>query len=252
MHFRGIVVLAAVITGCGSSTEPSGACAAATALTIGASATGKSGSDECSLPDGSAGKFYTLSLSATTGFLLTMTPSGFTGSIGLYSGSPTNPGKATVIFTEGGTGTVGGRAFLPAGQYFIGAGRVGQAGGGFTISTSVSENTDCVFGSWTVLGTPLTGSLTATDCAGALGSSQDIYQVRMTAGQSVVITAAVSKPGGVIWGTSSASIIERPLSSPTGGSTTITYKATVDGVYLLHFLTNSPTTATATYTGIIQ
>ena len=212
----------------------------------------KAGTDECSLPDGSVGQFYSLTLAAPTGFLLTMTPSGFSGGLGLFSGSSTNTAQAKVIFTVEGSGTIGARAFLPAGQYFILAGRSGQAGGSYTLTSSTSQVTDCVYSAWTMPGVPLTGSLTASDCAGGAGSSQDIYSVRLAAGQSVSISASVSRTGAVIWGTPSASIVERPLTALTGGTTQINYTATAEGVYLLHFLNNSPTTGTSTYSGTIQ
>ena len=246
------LVVASSVLGCAADVAtPSGVCTGATPLTIGATANAKAGSDECAIAGG-AGQIISLTLTTPMTFLVTMTPSGFVGGFTMFSGTYANVGAAKEILSVEGSSPMGARAFLPVGQYFMAAGRKGATGGAYSLTTTVTQNADCAYENWTVPGITLTGTLTTRDCPGLLGSTQQIYNVRLSAGQSVSIMASVSKNGSVIWGTSSGTIVERLLAAPTGGSASINYSATADNIYLLHFFNNQPQTGSSTFTGTIQ
>lgn len=190
-----LLLLAPLFIGCpvDGFTGPSGTCGGAQVIVIGATASNTLGENECSGPGDVDGHLYTVVLTEQTNLLLTMTPSGFEGAMGVWDVNN------KVVFEVNGSGAKSAKVFLPAGQYTLVAGRKFRAGGSYTLMAARTVNNSCVPGVfvWTVPGATITGQVNNGDCDGVPGVKWDGYEMWLDAGQRITATASVNQPANL-------------------------------------------------------
>lgn len=203
-----VLVLAAVRCGGGSSggsgttgtpTGPSGsASCSVTPLGTDTRITGSfTGSDanDCAGPN--RGNQYSLTLTGQTDLEFVMTPSGFPAFLGVYTAAN------RVVLQDSGTGERRGKAFLPAGEYRVVAGRADNAGGSYSLSVGATSNSPCplagggtgpfMFMPGTVPGATINGSLDANDCGTTSSNRSDPYLLSVGAGEALRVTLTGSQ-----------------------------------------------------------
>ncbi len=236
-----VLLLVPFLAGCPTDavTGPSGTCGGPQPYTVGATATGKLGENECSGPGGIVGHLFALALTGQTNFAVSMVPSGFEGVVGLWTASN------QLVFEASGSGAIGAPVFLPAGQYTLVVGRSKQGAGSYTLSTRTTALTDCGTDAWTIPGASISGTLTESDCAGAPGVRQDIYFIRLAAGQTINATATMDQPGQLAVFTGTTVLANKQVAK--GGSASLSYTATSSGVYSVRAMRDQ-TTQSQSYT----
>ena len=217
-----LLLLLPVLVSCdklAALTGPSGSCQGPQAYTVGATVTSKLGNNECGGPGDIDGHLYAVTLTQQTNFLVTMTPSGFKGALGIW----TADGRR--VFETNGSGVQSAKVFLPAGQYTIAAGRNALDGGSYTLTSAPTsvDGTPTPPYVWTVRGAVIVGTVTSSDGAGNLGSRFDGYDLVMQAGESITVTATIAQGGTINAGPNQETGVEKVV--PKGGSATITYTA---------------------------
>ncbi len=193
------LLLALLTTACvDSPAEPTGACFGAGSLDADTTIVNIAYADDCEGPLGTLGDVYQFTLTAQTNILFTQNSSGFLGGLTLFKGQFTNLGQARLIFDVVGAGTVGAKAYLPAGDYFVVAGSAEQKGGSYTLVTAPTSSTPCsdAYFNYTVRGADIAGQLDNSDCSGATASvRQDAYSLWLYLGETITVTTTYSKAG---------------------------------------------------------
>ena len=236
---------------CSATDKLSGTCAGVVPFSIGSTASGTGGSDECAAPNGDSGHLYSFSLSTQANVQFTLNSNGFEGGLAVYPGKATT-GAATSVFDVSANGAASARTWLPAGDYFMVVSAV-SGSGAYSLTTQTAEMSDCSVPGWARPGVTISGTVTASDCDASPPAKQDIYQVNMTAGQTVSVNAQISKSGAVLWRTgnaTSADLITKSL--PNGGTTSFTFTAPSAGAFRVHLLSSQPSAGPMSYTVSIQ
>jgi hypothetical protein len=175
-------------------TGPSGECQGAVAYAPGATVTSKLGDSECNGPGEFDGHLYTLTLAEQTNLLVTVTPSGFSGAMGLWAAD----GKTIFQAVSAAKEAVRAKVFLPPGTYTLVAARRYSGGGTYTLTTQATTVDGC--GPpfiWTVRGAVITGAVTSADCPGNAGIRWDGWEIKLAAGESITVSATVDQPAFV-------------------------------------------------------
>lgn len=211
----------------------SSSCGGATAYTVGGTATGTLGVNDCKGPNGFSGHLYSLTVSAQTNIKVTAATSAFTPTVTVFTAANKTVGESSV------DGTV--KAFLPAGSYQIFIFSLAGQGGAYTLTSptttlgggcrsSTGSLTDADIG-FTIKGAEFGGQIVPTDC-GAVNAKMHWYRVRLTGTDTLHTTVTVDKPAGVyLVNTAGAIIANKELTAP--GTWTNTYISTADGAYTL-------------------
>ena len=256
MRFRKQLVPLLLLTiNCSAGgTEPTGACAGPQNYSIGSTASGAIGVDDCKGAAGNFGDIYQMTLTAQSRFSVTVTPSGFNAGVSLFAGLPSAAANATLVYEEVGSGPVGANAFLPPGSYFLFVESNNGKTGNYKLESQTAAAEGCgAYANWTYPGVELAGVVTTNDCAGNEPARQDIYELWLKKGQSVSVSATLNKIGAVLWRTgsaSSANLITKNLNS--GGSTAFTFTAPSDDAYRLHVIGEPGTVGVISYTASIK
>lgn len=235
--------LSSVAVACASAdgTGPGENCVGPVLYTVGVGVDGSISDTDCTGPDKERLDVYQISLTGQTNFMLKMTSSGFTGGMGMFT-SVTSRLSEPEIFGVDGSGTIGGRVFLPAGTYYLAVGS--ESGrGNYVLESSLAASNDCSVENWTAAGMSINGVLTSTDCAGNPGVHQDIYFLRMVSGRSYTVTATLQKPGNLLLrpaGASNTDLRSQGTASASGGTLTFSYTPTTTGDYRVHVLSDFP------------
>ncbi len=190
------------VVSCDEAPTASGTCLGPQPFSATASVVGIAFTDDCTAPNGLLGDIYQFTVAAQTNIMITMTPTGFAGGLGLFVGPYVEGGTPRLIFKEFGRGTFGAKAFLPAGTYYIVAGSDEAAGGEYTLASVPTTTTPCTemtMAWYTMRGADITGLLTTADCQGAPGAFQDMFRLEMDAGEQVAVSVEMNKLGFVLW-----------------------------------------------------
>ena len=207
MRTAAVLVLLALSPGCSTSsptsttTAPSGGSSPSGGNTVTCStktyspslgATGSFGPDDskdCRGPADVPGDQYTMTLTGQTDIDLTLTPSGLSAVLAVYTENNTR------LFRLAGAGVVHQKLFLPAGGYKIAIGRTNSVAGTYTLTSPPATLDSCPAQlSWglTLVGATITGTVTDSDCGG--GSVRtDVYVVPLAAGQTLNLPFTADK-----------------------------------------------------------
>ena len=191
--FAALLSTVAVACAGADGTSPGENCVGPVSFTVGVRVDGSIVDGDCRGPDKERLDVYQISLTGQTNFMLKMTSSGFTGGLGMFT-SVTNRLNEPEIFGVDGSGTIGGRLFLPAGTYYLAVG-ADSGGGNYTLESSLAASNDCLLGNWTAAGASFSGTVTTNDCAGNSGARLDIYKLQMTSGRTYTVTVTRDKEG---------------------------------------------------------
>ena len=207
---------------------PSGACAGPQTYTIGSTASGTLGQNECKGPGDLSGHIYVFALTGQNNFSVTMTPSGFEGAFGLYGSSN------AVVPEQKHSGTIIARAFLPLGQYTLVVGRSKGNSGSYTLTTQSASVDGCQtdITNWITPGSIVTGVVTDADCSGAGTSRQDIYEIVLAASQTLNVSVTMDQDGSFALFTGSSVVLARNVTK--GGTSSFTYTAPGAASYRVH------------------
>lgn len=180
------------LAACGETdTSLPGTCRGLVTYGVGSTATDTLGQNECARPGDVGGHLYRLSLHLHSNIGLTMTPTGFRGVLAVYDS------LGTLVWSDNSEGAIAMKLYLPPGAYLAVAGRYGATGGPYTLTSAATAQLDCTPIGRTIRGASIAGSVTATDCLGALAYRYDTYGVRLTAGQVVTIVANTEATGRI-------------------------------------------------------
>jgi hypothetical protein len=197
-------------------------------LSVGATVSSKLGNNECGGPGDIDGHLYAVTLTQQTNFLVTMTPSGFKGALGVWAAD----GRR--VFATNGSAVQSAKVFLPAGQYTIAAGRQGLDGGNYTLTTaptSLDGSTSPIpVYTWTLRGAVLAGTVAPPKWDG--------YELAMRAGESITVTATMDQGGTINAAPNPGTGVEKTV--PKGGSATITFTAPAAGNCIVRVFGQSP------------
>jgi len=213
---------------------PSGSCQGPQSYAVGATVASKLGNNECGGPGDISGHLYAVTLTQQSNFLVSMTPSGFKGALGIWTSDKRS------IFETNGSGAQSAKVFLPAGLYTIAVGRQGLDGGNYTLTTAPTsvDGTPSPPYVWTVRGAVIVGTVTSSDGAGNVGAKWDGYELVLQAGESVTVTATMDQAGTFSFAPNPGTEVSKVV--PRGGSGTITYTAPTSGNYILRVFGQSP------------
>jgi hypothetical protein len=251
-----ILVFAGTLAACAEdSTGPKLNCTGTTAMTIGATATGVSSDNVCEGPDGEKGQIYAFTLPTAGNVNFAVTGS-LNGELTLYSGLSSSPATAVEIMNVAVNGTGAGRAFLPAGSFFLVVEPTSNTSGSYTINpTSIADNPNCFVKSFISRGVTVSGSVTGVDCT----NPDPIVRVKtfyiyLKSGQTINFTLAANKVGGFYVGgpSSTTPLFERTLPTQTGGTVTGSVTATTTGYYNLNWSSPPQAAGVSTYSLSVQ
>lgn len=251
----GPLVAVVLFTSCGGSlTAPRGNCLPPTPIAATGTVNGIAYSDDCDGPDGSLGDIYSLTLTAQTQVLITLTPSGFEGQVMMLSGNFGDIAGTKLIFDVVGNGTICAKAFLPPGNYFILAGSAENVGGDYTLTLAPTTSTPCsnVFFNYTVRGADIPGVVVIEDCpAGAPNSRQEAYGLWLAAGEAIQVSIDMNKPGDLLWRRSGNPTAPDLAGAPVFANTTLTTTFTAPDAndpFGIHVIAYPALTGNATFT----
>lgn len=249
-----LTALLLTVVSCDDAPTASGSCLGPQPLTLDASIVGVAFTDDCVAPNGLLGDIYEFTVAAQTNIMITMTPTGFAGGLGLFVGPYVEGATPRMIFKEFGRGTFGAKAFLPAGNYYIVAGSDEAAGGEYTLATAPTTTTPCTettMAWYTMRGADITGLLTTADCQGAPGAFQDIFSLEMDAGEQLAVSAELNKAGFVLWrrdGSASAANLNQFAALQPNITASGTFTAPDKAVFNVHVNSDNLAGGTLAYT----
>jgi hypothetical protein len=220
------VILCAACDQLGST--GAGTCGDTTSYAVGTSQAGKVEQGDCSVPGVPMLDTYIFHTSQVTALQFSL--GSFKGGLSLFKGATVPPNIDSEIFNIEGGGSA--RAFLPAGIYTILVG--GDAPGSYTFSTTETNAAGCT-DKYTTTGIFLSGGVNVDDCAANGGAKQDMFQINMTAGQTIGVNATLVKQGAVAFGNDkNPEMFSKQFDSPTGGTAQFAFTAPTAGYYTLH------------------
>lgn len=217
-------------------------CSAAS-YTVGSSATGTLGVNDCVGPNGFSGQLYSFTATTQANIKLSVATTAFVPTVSVFTAANKIVGEAST------DGTL--RTFLPAGSYKLLVYNLAGKGGSYTLTSAntslgggcISANgtlTDADMG-YTLKGVSLSGQITSTDC-GALNAKMHWYRVRLASTDTLNTTVTVDKPAGLYFqNTSGAVVASKEFTA--AGTWTYTYPATADGSYTLRIESRASGTA---------
>jgi len=248
------LLLASVLLACEDPAAPSGTCLGPQVFAADTTISGVAFTDDCTAPNGTVGDVYQFTVAAQTNILLTMTPSGYTGQLALFKGTFDGGAAPRMVFVEYGRGAFGAKAFLPAGTYFVIAGSDEASGGDYTLSSGPTTTTPCTEQTtawYTIPGADITGLLTTADCAGAPGAFQDLFRLRMDAGEQIAVSVEMNKMGFILWrrdGSASAANLAQFGTVQPNVTAGATFTAPDRGAFNVHVNSDNLAGGTLAYT----
>lgn len=179
----------APVTFTATATDP---CAQRTALPVGTSVVGTLTASDCQQSNRYR-DFYSFSVTQQTALTMTMTPTNYAGYGAVYTQS-----GDLVIARSGATGAaITNHMVLPAGDYVMHvAGNTAADLGAYTLSLMPGAASGCTLAVGTMLGTTVSGSVTASDCVSPISATSryDYYAVYLPAGTTVSAQATAQFP----------------------------------------------------------
>jgi hypothetical protein len=248
------VALLLTVISCANAPTASGTCLGPQPFGADTTVTGIAFTDDCAAPDGLLGDVYEFTVATQTNILITMTPSGFAGGLGLFAGPYVEGGTPRMIFTEFGRGAFGAKAFLPAGTYYLVAGSDEAAGGAYTLTSAPTTTTPCTETTtawYTIPGADISGLLTDADCVGAPGVRQDLFRLEMASGEQIAVSIEMSKMGGVMWrrdGSASAANLAQFNTVQPNVTAGATFTAPARAAFNVHVASDNLAGGTLSYT----
>jgi hypothetical protein len=226
------------------STVDTPECSGAITYTLGTSVTGKIGDDDCTDSEGNVGDLYQFTLTEQTMFSIQVSSG---KEVALFAGTLTGTALPVEIGGEPHNGTV---YILPAGQYLA---AVSGSKGDYTFKATTGPASTCV-DIYTLRGMATPGVITPADCPGGIESvRQDIYALRLKAGQSITVKGSRNKPGEfAVYTGEGKEQITRRIETPQGGTVEFSYTAGFEGEHRVHVLCEPMRFGNCAYTLSIQ
>lgn len=242
------------VVACEDAPTASGTCLGAQPYTAGTSITGIAFVDDCAAPNGLVGDVHQFTVASQTNLMITMTPSGYAGALGLFVGPFVEGGTPRLVFKEFGRGTFGAKAFLPAGTYYIVAGSDEASGGNYTLESVPTTTTPCTettMAWYTLPGADITGLLAADDCLAGNGGRQDIFGLNLGAGEALSVSIEIAKSSAVLFrrdGSASAANITQFFALVPNTTVSGTFTAPDPARFNVHVVSDNLAGGTAAYT----
>lgn len=248
-----LLVLLLSIVACEDAPTAAGTCLGPQPFGPDTTVSGVAFTDDCAAPNGLLGDVYQFTVAVQTNIMITMTPAGFSGGLGLFVGPYVEGATPRLIFVEYGRGAFGAKAFLPAGSYYVVAGSDEAAGGDYTLSAAPTTTTPCTDPTtawYTLPGADITGLLTTADCAGAPGAFQDLFRLQMEAGEQIAVSVEMNKMGAVLWrrdGSASAANLSQFFTLQPNVTAGATFTAPERGAFNVHVISDNLAGGTLAY-----
>lgn len=237
------LILFPFVLGCPTDSDELVNCAGVAPYVVGATVAATIGNDQCAGPGDIEGHLYSITLATQTNFALTMTPSGFNGVLALYTGA------GDLVWSAADAGVLSFKLYLPAGNYSVVAGKHQSGGGPYTLTSPAASQDACLPHGMVVPGTSAQGTLTTSDCpGGTAGWYNDVYAIRLKAGQHVTFNTTVDQAVRTeLYAEAGGALIEGKNLNAAGTTSTV-LTAPAAGMYRMHIASNA---VPANYTFVV-